>query len=56
MGYESMPTHAEIKDFANLLAKSLKNQKYKTLDEHEFSCVVLIGKDKKRMRIKKNEI
>jgi len=28
----------------------------KILDEHEFSRVVLIGKDKKRMKIKKGEI
>jgi tRNA wybutosine-synthesizing protein 1 len=58
MGYESMPTHKEIKDYAVLLAKELKKQKedYKILDEHEFSCVVLIGKDKKKMMIKEREV
>lgn len=55
MGYESMPTYAEIKDFAKKIAKSL-GRPYKILDEHEFSCVVLIGKNKKMMRIKKSEV
>ncbi len=56
MDYNSMPTHKEIKYFAKKIAKSLENENYKILDEHEFSCVVLIGKNKKMMKIKKKEI
>ncbi len=50
MGYEVMPTHEEIRDFSKQLIKQLKSG-YKILDEHEFSKVVLIGKNKKRMKI-----
>ena len=56
MGYDAMPTYEEIKDFAKKLAKSLEDEKYKILDEHEFSRVVLIGKDKTRMKIQKKDI
>lgn len=56
LGYETMPTHNEIKIFAKKLAKELITKKYKILDEHVQSKVVLIGKDKRKMRIKKNEI
>jgi tRNA wybutosine-synthesizing protein 1 len=55
MGYENMPTHNEIKDFAKQIAKSLGNNT-KILDEQEFSRVVLIGKDKDKMKIKDSEI
>jgi len=51
MGYEVMPSHEDIKDFSKQLVKELKSG-YKILDEHEFSKVVLIGKNKKRMGIK----
>lgn len=53
MGYEKMPSHKEIKNFAKKLAKLLN---YKVLDEHKMSRIVLIGKDKARMKIKKSEI
>jgi tRNA wybutosine-synthesizing protein 1 len=53
MGYDSMPTYDEIQDFSKKLAKELN---LKILDFHEFSRVVLIGKDKKKMKIKKGEI
>ena len=53
MGYDSMPTYEEIKDFSNKLARAIG---LKILDKHEFSRVVLIGKDKKRMKIKESEI
>ncbi|MEK6935168.1 MAG: 4-demethylwyosine synthase TYW1 [Nanoarchaeota archaeon] len=56
MGYSDMPKYNEIKDFANKIANELKSEGYKILDEHEFSNVVLIGKDKGKMKIKKNEI
>ncbi|MFH1307897.1 MAG: 4-demethylwyosine synthase TYW1 [archaeon] len=54
LGYERMPTHKEIKDFAEKLVNLLP--KYKILDEKIESRVVLIGKDKRKMKIKKNEI
>ncbi|MBR9705645.1 4-demethylwyosine synthase TYW1 [Candidatus Pacearchaeota archaeon] len=53
MGYETMPTHPEIKEFAKKLAKKLD---YKQLDEHVFSRVILLGKDKNSMKIQKTEI
>jgi tRNA wybutosine-synthesizing protein 1 len=53
MGYESMPTHEEIKDYAKKLQDALREDKYKILDEHEYSRVVLIGKNKNKMKIKK---
>jgi len=56
MGYSDMPKYNEIKDFASLLVNSLKKEGYKILDKHEFSNVVLIGKDKTRMKINKSEI
>ncbi|MGV8151641.1 MAG: 4-demethylwyosine synthase TYW1 [Candidatus Nanoarchaeia archaeon] len=56
MDYDSMPTHKEIKGFAKKLAKELKESKYKIFDEHEYSKVVLLGKDKKKMKIKLNEM
>jgi tRNA wybutosine-synthesizing protein 1 len=56
MGYDAMPTYEEIKDFAKKIAKSLEKEGYKILDEHEFSRVVLVGRDKSRMKIKKGEI
>jgi tRNA wybutosine-synthesizing protein 1 len=59
MGYDAMPTYEEVKDFAKKITGELKKQElkdYKILDEHEFSRVVLIGKNKKMMKIKKSEI
>ncbi|MEK6820710.1 MAG: 4-demethylwyosine synthase TYW1 [Nanoarchaeota archaeon] len=54
LGYERMPSHEEIKDFAKRLLKNLKG--YKFLDEKIESRVVLLGRNKKRMKIKKSEI
>lgn len=56
MGYDSMPTYEEIKNFAKKIAGELKDKGYEILDEHEFSRVVLLGKDKTKMKIKNNEI
>ena len=60
LGYEKMPSHQEVKDFAKKILKELKNENhkinYKFLDEKKESRVVLLGKDKKRMKIKKDEI
>jgi len=50
LGYERMPTHKEILDFSEKLAK-LTN--LKILDDHERSCVSVLGKDKNRLKIKK---
>ncbi len=56
MGYDKMPFHEEVKIFSKKLAKELKDLGYKILGEHEYSCVVLLGKDKKKMKIKESEI
>jgi len=51
LGYEKMPSHEEIKEFAEKLLVYLPE--YKFLDEQEVSRVVLLGKDKKKMKIHK---
>ncbi len=56
MGYSKQPFYEEIQDFAKKLLEELKSQGYKKLAEDERSCVVLLGKDKKMMKIKKGEI
>lgn len=53
MGYDTMPTHQEIKEYAIEIAKAIN---YKVLDEHQHSRVVLLGKDKSKMKIKPTEI
>ena len=53
LGYERMPYHKDIVDFANAILKFLPE--YKFLDEKKESRVVLLGKDKKDMMIKKNQ-
>jgi len=55
LSYERMPRHWEVKDYAKKIVKEL-GKPHKILDSHEFSRVVLIGRDKKRMKIKKDEI
>jgi len=52
MGYDMMPNHEEIRDYSERIAICL-GKPYKILDEHKASKVVLIGKDKKKMKIKK---
>ncbi|VVB79713.1 S-adenosyl-L-methionine-dependent tRNA 4-demethylwyosine synthase [uncultured archaeon] len=56
--YEQMPWHREVKDFAKKLSVELKRLKenYKILDEFEYSRVLVMGKDKKELKIKENEI
>jgi len=56
LGYERMPLHSEIIEFSDKLIKQLKKEKYKFLDDKTESRVVLLGKDKKRMKIKVGEI
>ena len=51
INYKQMPTHKEIKEFAKELLKYLPE--YKFLDEKFESRVVLLGKNKKDMKIKK---
>lgn len=55
LGYDLMLSHSEIKEYTKRLSKKL-GKGYKILDEHKLSRVVLIGKDRKRMRIRKEEI
>ena len=55
LGYEMMPSHKEIKDYAKKNLISL-GKPYKILDEHIHSRVVLIGRDTEKMRIKTKEI
>ncbi len=55
LGYDRMPSHKEVKDYAEKVVKELRSG-YKILDEHEFSRVVLVGKDKRMMGIKKEEV
>lgn len=55
MGYDSMPSHEDIKEYAKQIVESL-GKPYKILDEHIYSRVVLIGKDKKKMLIKRGEV
>ncbi len=52
--YERMPSHSEVKNFSFQLLEFLPEYKY--LDEKVESRVVLLGKNKKRMKIKKSEI
>ena len=57
LGYERMPTHRELKDFSKKIIDELKKfgksfEKYKILGEHEFSRVLVLGKDKKELNIK----
>lgn len=55
LGYEKMPSHEEIKLFAEKLEKKLKAEKqdgYKILDEKKESRVVLLGKNKEDIKIK----
>jgi len=54
LGYERMPVHKEIREFGDKLVKMLKG--YKFLDEKVESRVILLGKSKKDMKIKKNQI
>jgi tRNA wybutosine-synthesizing protein 1 len=54
-GYELMPTHEEITNFAKKLINELEERgliEYNILDEHEFSKIVLIGDRSKSMKIK----
>lgn len=53
LGYETMPTMKEIESYAKLLAKATG---LKIIGKHEYSRIVLLGKSKDRMKIRKDEI
>ena len=55
LGYEMMPTYEEMIEFAKKLEKELGKEKYKILDSHEFSRAIVLGKDKKELKIKKKD-
>lgn len=52
--YNKMPYHEDIIAFSKKMLKFLPN--YKLLDEKKESRVVLLGKDKREMKIRKNQI
>jgi tRNA wybutosine-synthesizing protein 1 len=54
LGYERMPYHKDIMNFSNEILKFLPE--YKFLDEKKESRVVLLGKNRGDMKIKKNQI
>jgi tRNA wybutosine-synthesizing protein 1 len=59
LGYERMPTNKEMEDFITILLKELKNigeKDYRLLDSHEFSRAYVLGKDKKELKIKPNQM
>ena len=51
LGYNRMPYHEDVLEFARALATGL-GEKYKILDQHYFSRAVVLGKDKKDLKIK----
>ncbi len=58
LGYDKMPLFSEIKEFSKKLLKELKKQdkRWKKLAEDKRSTVVLIGKNKSKMKIRKKDI
>jgi tRNA wybutosine-synthesizing protein 1 len=54
LGYERMPFHKDIRNFSKKLVKHLPH--YKILDEKIESRVILLGKNKKDMKIKPRDI
>ena len=49
LGYDRMPNHEEMKTFAKKIAEATG---LKILDEHEYSRAIVLGKDKKDLKIK----
>ena len=56
LGYETMPNHEEINKFAKKMEEELQKENYKILDEKKESRVVLLGKDRRNLKIKESEI
>jgi tRNA wybutosine-synthesizing protein 1 len=50
LGYDRMPWHKDVLNFAKKLTTTTG---LRILDEHERSCAVVLGKDKKELKIKK---
>ena len=55
LGYEKMPTNREMEDFIKVVIKEL-GKEWKLLNKHEFSRAYVLGKDKKELKIKKNQM
>lgn len=55
LGYNRMPNYEEIQDYAKKIVEKL-GEGYKILDGHEFSRVVLVGRNKGMMKIRGGEI
>lgn len=55
LGYDRMPTNEEMKKFIKILLENL-GKEWKLLDEHEFSRAYVLGKDKRKLKIKTEEI
>jgi len=54
LGYDRMPTHKEMKEFSRKLAEELNRigVDMKILDEKIESRVLVLGKDKSKLKIK----
>lgn len=52
LDYDRMPTHEEMREFSEKLVEELKKEGYKILDEKIESRVLVLGKDKKELKIK----
>ena len=55
LGYDRMPNHEEMLLFVKKLEKKLKEEGYKHLDSHIPSRAYVLGKDKGKLKIKKEE-
>lgn len=55
LSYEKQPFDNEVRNFAEKLLEELKDG-YKILGEENRSCIVLIGKDESKMKIREEEI
>jgi tRNA wybutosine-synthesizing protein 1 len=55
LGYERMPTGKEMEEFIKILLKQL-GKDWRLLDRHEYSRAYVLGKDKKELKIKDNQI
>jgi len=56
LGYDKQPWHYDIKKFAEKIAEELEKEGYKILGEEKRSCVVVLGKDRKSMKIRKEDV
>jgi tRNA wybutosine-synthesizing protein 1 len=57
LGYERVPRDKEMDEFIKILIEELKKigEDFKLLDKHENSRAYVLGKDKKELKIKKEE-